>query len=244
MENALRAIVVQALAPCDGAFRLGDNACLAVLSAEDQQHYFLHPEEEQALSPRACARKRTELALGRAAVRRALRDLGEVPFPVSRGDHGEPMWPEGITGSITHCWPWAAALLTRTGKGFAIGIDLASLEQAARVDVSGLICTPAEHDWVCGGNFHERLAMIFSAKEAVYKGFHPFCRRYIDFKEVELSWFPQRQSFRVAFLGDLKTDFPAFGQCEVVSGRINGLVFSCLVHERRRDVLFDLDLRR
>lgn len=231
MEDALRATIVQALQPCRGALRLGENACLAIVSAEDQQDHFLYPEEEQALSQPACAKKRTEFAVGRAAVRQALRRLGESPFPVLRGNRGEPVWPEEIAGSITHCWPWTAALLVRAGKRFAIGIDLENLEQAATVDISNVICMPAELDWARGADFRERLAVIFSAKEAVYKGFYPFCRRYIDFKEVEVSWLPQRQSFRVAFAGGSETELAALGECEVMSRRINRLVFSCLVHD-------------
>ncbi|HMF90020.1 MAG TPA: 4'-phosphopantetheinyl transferase superfamily protein [Candidatus Angelobacter sp.] len=234
MEDALRVTVVQALGPYQGALRLGENACLEILSAEDRQDHFLHPAEVQALPPQACARKRTEWTLGRATVRRALLKLGEDPLPVLRSDHGDPVWPEGITGSITHCWPWTGALLIMARKHYAVGIDLANLEQAARVDISSVICTPAELEWARGGNFPERLAMIFSAKEAVYKGFHRFCRRYIDFKEVELSWLPQPQWFRVAFLGGLKPDFAAFGKCDVLSRRINRFVFSCLVHDTQK----------
>jgi len=234
MEDALHAIMIEALAPYQGALRLGESASLAVLSAEDQQDHFLHPEEEQALPPRACMRKRTEWVLGRAAACRALRELGGDPWPVLRGDHGEPVWPEGIGGSITHCWPWTAALLIKAGKRFAIGIDLENLERAALVDFSSVICTAAELDWTRGGEFQRRLAMIFSAKEAVYKGLHPFCRRYIDFKEVELAWLPRPRSFRVAFVGGLKTEFAALGECKVLSRRINGLVFSCLVHDTER----------
>jgi 4'-phosphopantetheinyl transferase EntD len=231
MEDALHAITLEALEPYQGALRLGESASLSVLSAEDQQDHFLHPEEEQALPPRACTRKRAEWALGRAAAHRALRELGEVPLPLLRGDHGEPVWPEGITGSITHCWPWTAALLVKAGKRFAIGLDLENLERAALVDISSVICAAAELDWAHDGDFQLRLAMIFSAKEAVYKGLHPFCRRYIDFKEVELAWLPQQQSFRVAFVGGPETEFAALGECKVLSRLINGLVFSCLVHD-------------
>ena len=67
MEDTLHAIILEALEPYQGALRLGESASLAVLSAEEQQDYFLQPQEEQVLPPRACTRKRTEWALGRAA---------------------------------------------------------------------------------------------------------------------------------------------------------------------------------
>ena len=231
IEDILRATVAEAFKRCQGAPRPSRNVSLAVLSSQDQQDHFLYPEEENGLPARSGAKKKSDLALGRAAVRRALQDLGEVPFPVTRGEYGEPIWPVGFIGSITHCRPWTVALLIRAGKRLAIGIDLESVERVAMVDISSIICTPAEREWVRGGNLHEYLTMIFSAKEAVYKALHPYCRRYIDFKEVELSWLPQSQSFRVGFVGGQEAEFAGFGECVVLSRRVNELVFSCLVHQ-------------
>jgi 4'-phosphopantetheinyl transferase EntD len=231
VENELRATVMHALKSCHGGLQLDKNAFLAVRSAADQRSHPLHPEEEQVLSPRACPKKRTEFALGRAAVREPLRELGEGSFPVLRGGQGEPVWPQGIMGSITHCWPWAVALVVRSQRQFAIGIDLENLERARRVDISGLICSGPELEWARSRfDFHESVAMIFSAKETVYKGFYRFWRRYIDFKEVELSWFPERQLFRVALLGRTRNEFPSVRGCEVHCRPLNGLIFSCLVH--------------
>jgi 4'-phosphopantetheinyl transferase EntD len=242
LEDALRATTVQAFEPWRDVLQLGENASFAVLSSEDHRDHFLYPQEEKGLPPGAGAKKKLEMAVGRAAVRRAFRHLGEVPFPVLRGKQGEPIWPAGFTGSITHCRSWAAALLIRAGKRFAIGIDLESVEQAAMVDISGVVCTAEELDWVRDGASHERLAMIFSAKEAVYKALYPFCRRYIDFKEVELLWLPQTQSFQVGFVGELEIEFGGFGECAVLSRRIHGLVLSCLVHKPGKNALVDLDL--
>ncbi len=224
--------IKQASRSCHDSLLLGKNSFLTVLSAADQQGRSLHPEERKEISPGACPTKATEFSLGRTAVHCALRDLGKGSFPVLRGGHGEPLWPEGIVGSITHCWPWAVALVIRSRKPLAIGIDLENLEKVKTVDISSVICTGRELDWVHSGfNFHERLAMIFSAKETVYKGFYRFCRRYIDFKEVELSWLQERQSFSVAIVGDTKDEFPLVNGCEVHCRRFNGFVFSCLVHE-------------
>jgi 4'-phosphopantetheinyl transferase EntD len=224
--------IKQASRSCHDSLLLGKNSFLAVLSAADQQSRSLHPEERKEISPSACPTKATEFSLGRTAVHCALRDLGKGSFPVLRGGHGEPLWPEGIAGSITHCWPWAVALVVRSGKPLAIGIDLENLEKMKTVDISGVICTGLELDWVHGGfNFNERLAMIFSAKESVYKGFYRFCRRYVDFKEVELSWLPGRHAFSVALLGGTENEFPSVQRCEVHCRRFNNLIFSCVVHE-------------
>ena len=117
VEHGLRATVIQALRPCRDALEVGKDVFLAALSAADQRKPSIHPEEERILSPRACPTKRNEFALGRAAVRHALLELGEDYVPVLRGGYGEPLWPDGILGSITHCWPWAATSVCSSGAG-------------------------------------------------------------------------------------------------------------------------------
>jgi len=231
VRDQLGAAVAEVLESRRRPLRLGKDAFLAVLLAEDWGNCLIHPEEERILPPLACEKKRNEFVLGRAAARYALRELG-VYAPVLRGDHGEPLWPEGILGSITHCWPWAVALVVKSRRQIAVGIDLENVEQAARVDISRLICTAKELDWVRHSlSFHERIAMVFSAKETVYKGFYPFCRQYIDFGDVELSWIRERQSFRVSVPGGTQTEFPPLLGCEVHCRCLEGLVFSCMVHE-------------
>jgi 4'-phosphopantetheinyl transferase EntD len=232
VEHELRATVIQALRPYRDALALGKDVFLAGMSAANPKRTSIHPEEERILSPRACPKKRNEFALGRAAVRHALLELGEDYAPVLRGGYGEPLWPDGILGSITHCWPWAVALVVRSRRPFAIGIDLESLEKTGRADISRVICTAGELDWVRNGSgSNKRLAMIFSAKETVYKGFYRFCRQYIDFQDVELSWLTERQSFAVSFLRGTKLQFPSLRGCEVRCRCFDDFVFSCMVYE-------------
>src|SRR6266704_3331949 len=41
-------------------------------------------------------------------------------FPILRGQKGEPLWPEGIAGSITHCYPWNVAVAAKCSNPMAI----------------------------------------------------------------------------------------------------------------------------
>ncbi|WP_374216235.1 4'-phosphopantetheinyl transferase, partial [Frankia sp. R82] len=52
---------------------------------------------------RAVPSRRAEFVTGRACARLALARLGVAPRPILRGPRGEPTWPRGIVGSITHC---------------------------------------------------------------------------------------------------------------------------------------------
>jgi len=221
-----------AMADADSPLRLGKNVGLAVVSEKDLANYTLHSEEERILSPRACTRKRVEFALGRTAAHFALKQINpEKTGPVFRGPGGEPLWGDGIIGSITHCFPWSSAVVVKGSHRFAVGVDLESMKRMQGTDISHLVCRDAELDWVRHGDFHERLTMIFSAKEAVYKAFYPLCRRYIDFKEVELTWFPEQNRFQAEFLQPLSPNFPQGQACAVHCLRYCEMVFSCALHQ-------------
>ena len=227
MERTL----TQAKAVLDSSVHLNGTLGLAIDSGQDCSSYILPREETRILSPRACTRKRIEFKSGRAAAHLALNQIGFVrPFPVLRGTKGEPLWPEGITGSITHCFPWSVAATLRYPKRVAIGVDLETTEAVGPTDISELVCTNAELDWVRSGRSQERLTMIFSAKEAVYKAFHPLCRRYIDFKEVELTWVPEQACFQGQFLAPFGPGFPRGEEFAAHCCFHAQLVFSCVIH--------------
>jgi 4'-phosphopantetheinyl transferase EntD len=233
LKRGLESVVSEALTAGDGSLRLHENLAFAILSANDQANYTLHPEEAGVLAPRACRGKREEFALGRAVARLALQELGfEKPSPVLRGQGGEPLWPEGIVGSITHCYPWSIAVVGKYSNRFTIGIDCESVHRAKGADIGRLICRDRELQWVHNGGGHPgRLVMIFSAKETVYKAFYPLCRQYIDFKEVELSWLPAKSCFQGELLGDFGGRFLGSRSCAIHCRRCNDLVFSFLAHE-------------
>src|SRR2546426_12618717 len=115
-------------------------------------------------------------------------------------------------------------------KSFGVRGELRNVEGIPGTDISDLICGEAELGWVRGGDFQERLTMIFSAKEAIYKAFYPLCRRYIDFKEVELTWFPEQYRFQGEFLAPFGSNLPQEA-CAVHCRSHAELVFSCLIHE-------------
>jgi 4'-phosphopantetheinyl transferase EntD len=226
---AVERAVIGAVANVDSTLRLGENVGWSIVSQEDLANYATHPEEARILAPPACERRRVEFALGRAAAHVALSQIDSDNIkPVLRGPGGEPLWGDGIAGSITHCFPWSAAVVVKRSNHFAIGVDLETMEGMQGTDISHLVCRDAELDWVRCGDFRERLIMIFSAKEAVYKAFFPFCRRYIDFKEVELTWVPEQKRFQAEFLS---FDLPRGRACLVHCHSHAELVFSCVIQQ-------------
>jgi 4'-phosphopantetheinyl transferase EntD len=140
--------------------------------------------DEEVIVARAVAKRRREVAFGRDCGRRALAELGVIVASIPAGDRGMPLWPAGITGSITHTDGHAAAAVTRSVR--SLGIDLESLEHAARVaELWHHVTTGAER-----ARFGPAItaALVFSAKESVYKCLFPIGGLFLDFQDVELAF--------------------------------------------------------
>lgn len=130
-----------------------------------------------------------EFGAGRAAARAAMEMLGQCPRPVLQGEDRAPVWPPGLTGSITHSARDCLAVVTDDPDIRALGLDL---EPASALDAAlwPVICTPSEIDWLASLGPSQRghfAKLIFSAKEAVYKAQYVLSRTLLEFHDVTLS---------------------------------------------------------
>ncbi|MDH0865601.1 4'-phosphopantetheinyl transferase superfamily protein [Mitsuaria sp. GD03876] len=112
---------------------------------------------------------------------------GEVPT----GPAGEPLWPSGVSGSITHAGGGAWAAVGRSAEVGTLGLDTEVVVDAAGLaDILAVCVTPGERErWFrsCPTETAAELATaLFSAKESLYKALHPRVRRFVDFTEVEM----------------------------------------------------------
>jgi len=148
----------------------------------------LFPEEE-ALMTKAVAKRRREFTAVRACARRAMEKLGVPAQPVLPGERGAPGWPDGLTGSMTHCTGYCAAALVRARDLASVGID-AEVHGPLPDGVLDAIALSAEAEHV------GRLAanrpevhwdrLLFSAKESVYKAWFPLTGKWLDFSEADI----------------------------------------------------------
>jgi 4'-phosphopantetheinyl transferase EntD len=170
--------------------------------------------EEQAIVARAVAKRREEFTTARACARRALARLDLPAQPILAGERGEPLWPAGVVGSITHCQGYRACALARAGDFLAIGID-AEPNGALPDGVLGEIaCAEEERAWL---REQARVApairwdrLLFSAKESVYKVWFPLARRWLGFEDAVLTIDPDQGTFSARLLspGPLLADGP------------------------------------
>jgi 4'-phosphopantetheinyl transferase EntD len=152
--------------------------------------FTLHELEEQALGPAASPRRRRDFTLGRAAARQALAGTGfPVPAPVLRGEQREPLWPQGIVGSISHQGGYGVAAVAWQQDIPAVGIDIQAIEDRYTDDLIARFADPDEFDWVRSdpNRRTERAVKLFSAKESVFKALYPLGRVWFAFDVAHLT---------------------------------------------------------
>ncbi len=162
----------------------------------------LFPEEERVVA-RAVEKRRREFATGRTCAHRALEGLGLEPRPVPAGERGEPLWPTGVVGAITHCQGYRGCAVAHAAELLTIGID-AEPHEPLPEGVLGAIALPEEARMLqelsrSNPSIHwERL--LFSAKETVYKAWYPLAKRSLGFEDATLTIDPDASSFSARLL--------------------------------------------
>jgi 4'-phosphopantetheinyl transferase EntD len=150
-------------------------------------------EEERALVARAVASRRSEFAAGRRHARIALAQLGIAAAVIGRGRWGEPIWPAGIVGSISHTCDRVGAVVAHGDRAAGIGFDVERLcpETAA---VAGSALSDAERRSVARlGPDRRRIApiVLLSAKEAAFKALFPLVGGELpSFVDLQAVWHP------------------------------------------------------
>lgn len=161
-------------------------AVVTVETRADLTEVILLPAEE-AIIERAVEKRRREFATVRACAREALAKLGLPPTPVISGARGEPLWPSGVVGSITHCDDYRACAVARSTDIASMGIDAephAALPEGLLSDIAGT----QELSWLSKRRQTEPDIhwdrLLFSAKESVYKAWFPVAKRWLGFNDV------------------------------------------------------------
>jgi 4'-phosphopantetheinyl transferase EntD len=144
--------------------------------------------EEEPLVARSVAKRRNEFVTVRYCARKALGELGLPPVPILKGDKGEPCWPDGVVGSLTHCDGFRGAVVGRRAEVRSVGID-AEPHDVLPKGVLDAISLPAERAELTGlpANLHwDRI--LFCAKEATYKAWFPLTHRWLGFEDAHITF--------------------------------------------------------
>ena len=167
---------------------LPDSADLVYAEMYDDPSHLAALPAEEPLIARSVTKRRNEFITVRHCARVAMAQLGVPPSPILKGEKGEPHWPDGVVGSLTHCEGYRGAVVGRSIAVRSVGIDAephgvlpkgvldAISLPVERTEISVL---PAELRW-------DRI--LFCAKEATYKAWFPLTQRWLGFEDAHITF--------------------------------------------------------
>ncbi|NOI11650.1 4'-phosphopantetheinyl transferase superfamily protein [Vibrio alginolyticus] len=130
-------------------------------------------------------KRRAEFLAGRCCAKAGLSKLGYGRAVLLAGKHREPLWPNGVVGSISHTSDIALAVLARKTDIRLLGVDIESLVIPLADELCEIVVN--DREWELLRNCcPDEVALVigFSAKEAYFKALFPKVQRYFDFLDV------------------------------------------------------------
>ncbi|MCW1959221.1 MAG: 4'-phosphopantetheinyl transferase [Mycobacterium sp.] len=144
--------------------------------------------EEEPLVARSVTKRRNEFVTVRHCARLAMGRLGVPQAPILKGEKGEPQWPDGLVGSLTHCEGYRGAVVGRRSAVRSVGID-AEPHGVLPAGVLDAISLPVERREIAAlpaGLHWDRI--LFCAKEATYKAWFPLTGRWLGFEDAHITF--------------------------------------------------------
>lgn len=141
----------------------------------------------------AAQRRLATFAAGRYCGTCAAEDVtGLRAFELPIGESGAPVWPVGLTGSISHTDSLAIAAVARGAGVAGIGIDYEPVVSHEVADeIEKLVFADRREAQVGRGlefgmSWPQLATLTFSAKESLYKALRPLVGRFFEFHDARL----------------------------------------------------------
>lgn len=135
-------------------------------------------------------KRQAEYLAGRYAARCALDNLGVKVKNIATGKHRSPIWPAGISASITHTDSRAICVASYKYNYEYLGIDLEKrLNLKCVADIKDSIINLQEENLLLQSelSFEDAFTLTFSAKESLFKALYRSVGEYFDFSAVQIT---------------------------------------------------------
>jgi enterobactin synthetase component D len=166
---------------------------------------------------------------GRLCAEQAFASAGlALDDGVGRGPAGQPLWPDGWSGSISHTDTHAFAAVAPRQGGYDIGIDAEHIvDGRTRQDIQRVCMREKEIRLVAASPDPDLAAtVLFAAKEAYYKAVYRVVRRFVDFREALVSAFDVAD--RSVEIGPAMDAGPALPHARIRYVVLDGMVLAAL----------------
>jgi enterobactin synthetase component D len=121
------------------------------------------------------AKRANDFVAGRACALAALarhnKEVNTSASVLGRGAGGEPIWPTGVVGSISHTHQYAVAVLASKQSVVSVGVDV-EMRRVLSARAQRRVCTVGEQERIATLAPAEQALhalILFSAKESIYK---------------------------------------------------------------------------
>ncbi len=143
--------------------------------------------QEREIVQKAVDSRQVEFYSGRYYARKALCKAGGSPVKILRAEKGNPIWPKGFSGSISHDQQLVIAVVVHERGVKGIGVDLILDVESVEPHLQSLIACEAELQ--CLAQAFPRLpplALAFGIKESAVKAVSPYIDHYLDLLDIYL----------------------------------------------------------
>jgi len=192
--------------------------------------YPLHPDERPTIA-NAILKRHREFAAGRHCARQAMGQLGLDPVSLPSGVDRMPIWPAGLTGSISHTDDICAAVAALRGSLGDVGIDIERVGAAPANLAPDIIRRDEFLDLPNMQTGADWPTLHFCLKEAAYKAFYPGFRQIIGFHDARIRLDVVQRTFTAQMRSDPQGDGPLFeGRYAIEDGRIYAAAWAGACH--------------
>lgn len=135
-------------------------------------------------------KRQAEFIAGRVAAHYSMSAIGQYQGVEINPDRS-PLFPEALKGSISHSQNLAiaATIPSEAIPDTYLGIDIQHwFSHEETEDVATLVCKDVEIERLQDTHlsYQQKVTLLFSAKEALYKAIYPQVKEVLDFDVVEL----------------------------------------------------------
>ncbi|MEM7002712.1 MAG: 4'-phosphopantetheinyl transferase superfamily protein [Pseudomonadota bacterium] len=152
--------------------------------------------EQMAILGEARDVRKVAFSIGRYCALLAQEQLNLAPSIIGQNARA-PLWPDNLSGSISHSKQLAVSIVSREPCG--VGVDIETLGRISDKLLPTLFTSRELRKLETAPDYATTLA--FSAKEAGYKAIAPWVGEYIGFQEAEIIPDYAAGTFRIHYLG-------------------------------------------
>lgn len=168
--------------------------------------------EEELIVANAVEKRKKEFRGGRHSARYALKQLGFPSCSILQGSSREPLFPQLVSGSISHCDDFCVSACALSKHFESVGIDcekvaIISPEMHSLLFTKGEILSIQQNPLILP-------ILIFSAKESLFKCFFSLQKEYFDFLDIEIIFDQKAARFSYRQAPHSKIKIPTYSSFE------------------------------